>query len=136
MPRPRPIPWPVSAQIGGHFVRQNIRIAQLALLLSMALLLLVLGIFQFTRPQGVAPIIWLAQSIPLLILLPGIYNLSRRSFQWLGFVILLYFIRGVTGVLAPSVQWIDICLLFLSVDIFIISVIASRWLVPHHPSSP
>ncbi len=41
------------------------------------------------------PVIWLVQTIPLLIFLPGLRSGKARSYAWLSFVILLYFIHGV-----------------------------------------
>jgi uncharacterized membrane protein len=41
------------------------------------------------------PVVWLLQTVPLLIFLPGLRRGNARSYAWLSFVILLYFIHGV-----------------------------------------
>jgi len=39
--------------------------------------------------------LWLLRSVPLLIFLPGLLKRHLRSFAWLSFVILLYFVQSV-----------------------------------------
>lgn len=92
-------------------------------------LLVALSIYQFSLPSGVNVTVFCLQALPLIILLPGIFQQRRRTYQWLGFVILLYFVRGVVGVLAPQVHWIDIAQLTLSLSIFLCSLLVSRELI-------
>ena len=67
---------------------------------------------------GVPWVIWLGKLLPLLIFLPGMLRDRLRSFIWLCFVCLLYFIALVervfavpTGVLGWS-GLLAVCLLF------------------------
>ncbi|HMU66497.1 MAG TPA: DUF2069 domain-containing protein [Cellvibrionaceae bacterium] len=100
-----------------------------AQLMAVFLLILLMSFFQLALPAGPVYKIWLLQVLPLLILIPGIYQLKRRSFQFMGFVILLYFIRSVTNVLSGDPAFIDYGILGLSVLIFFLSLMASRVLV-------
>lgn len=40
-------------------------------------------------------VLWLIKSVPLLIFLPGLRARKLRTYAWLSFVVLLYFIQGV-----------------------------------------
>ena len=104
------------------------RFLQYALVAAIVALFGALTFYQFNRPQGINAVVLCLQSIPLLIVLPGIIQLERRSFQWCGFIILIYFMRSVIGVFSPAMQWIDITQLVLSIAIFSISLFGSRQL--------
>lgn len=107
-----------------------------AQLMAVFLLILLMSFFQLALPGGPVYKIWLMQVLPLLILIPGIYQLKRRSFQFMGFVILLYFIRSITNVLAGDPAFIDYGILGLSILIFFLSLMASRVLTANSHSSP
>lgn len=68
--------------------------------------------------SGVPWIIWLAKLVPLLMFLPGMLRDRLRSFIWLCFVCLLYFIALVERVFAVpggALGWLGlfaVCLLF------------------------
>lgn len=97
-----------------------------AQLMAVFLLMLLMSFFQLSLPSGPVYKIWLIQLLPLIILIPGIYQLKRRSFQFMGFVILLYFIRSSTNVLSGDPAFIDYGILGLSILIFVLSLMASR----------
>lgn len=40
-------------------------------------------------------VLWLIKMVPLLIFLPGLMRRKLRTYAWLSFVVLLYFIQGV-----------------------------------------
>ncbi|MFV8820057.1 DUF2069 domain-containing protein [Haliea sp. E17] len=68
-----------------------------------AFILLCLQQFLDMVAAGAPWIIWLAVLLPLLILVPGILRDRPRSFIWLCFVSLLYFMRLVVDLFAnPS----------------------------------
>ena len=70
-------------------------------------------------------VIYLIQIIPLLLFLPGLYRTRLRSYAWLSFVILLYFMRGILTAFETKTRLIGvtevvICtLLFCCIVIFI-----------------
>jgi uncharacterized membrane protein len=106
----------------------KLRVAHLTTNLSYAALLIVLTAWAFTLTQGASVVLWAIVSLPLLILWPGMRKKRHRSYSWLCFVILLYFIKGVEGTMSPAVAWTDVSILALSVVIFIGAMLTSRWL--------
>lgn len=72
--------------------------------------------------------LWLFQSLPLLILLPGLYQKRYRSHSWLCFVILAYFVAYVVEVGSPIGDLNDWIGLILSCVIFTGAMMASRGL--------
>ncbi len=64
-----------------------------------AALLLTFTAYGFTQiPNGnltAIIVLWLIKVLPLLIFLPGLLRRKLRTYAWLSFVVLLYFIQGV-----------------------------------------
>ena len=71
--------------------------------------------------------IWLIKIIPLLILIPGLIKKHHRTYSWLCFVILPYFIF-ITPALFEAFAWKNWVYLALTVIIFITAMMTSRWL--------
>lgn len=96
-------------------------------LLSALLVLIFFKNFSVLNDLGVLLfcIIYLIQIIPLLLFLPGLYHTRLRSYAWLSFVILLYFMRGTLTAFETKTRLIGltevvICtLLFCCIVIFI-----------------
>jgi uncharacterized membrane protein len=54
------------------------------------------GIWQIPEGNITAIIVlWLIKSLPLLIFAPGLRARKLRTYAWLSFVVLLYFVQGV-----------------------------------------
>ncbi|MEP5568553.1 MAG: DUF2069 domain-containing protein [Halioglobus sp.] len=75
---------------------------------------------------GQAPwIIWLALMLPLVIFLPGLLQDNLRSFIWLCFVSLLYFMRLVVSLFEDPrdavaiVGMVAVCTLFCSAMMYV-----------------
>lgn len=75
---------------------------------------------------GQAPwIIWLAVMLPLIIFLPGLLQDNLRSFIWLCFVSLLYFMRLVVSLFEDPrdvlaiVGMVAVCTLFCSAMMYV-----------------
>ena len=70
-------------------------------------------------------VIWLIQTAPLLIFMPGLHRSRVRSYAWLSFVVLMYFIHGVLTAFTPGklviglVETAFCCLLFVALILFI-----------------
>ena len=70
-------------------------------------------------------VIWLIQTAPLLIFLPGLHRSRMRSYAWLSFVVLMYFIHGVLAAFTPGKLIVGLfetafcCLLFVALILFI-----------------
>ena len=80
------------------------------------------------RPGGPSYFFWLIQLLPLLLVLPGIKANYPRSYIWLCFLLLMYFVKGVDGVISPSRAWIDYFVVGISILLFISAMLTSRWL--------
>lgn len=70
----------------------------------------------------------LFQSLPLLIILPGLYRNQHRAYSWLCFIMLIYFIAYVAEVGSPLREWTDYLGLTLSILLFISAMFTSRQL--------
>lgn len=99
-------------------------IASLALYIS---LLVLFSLNQWFRAEGISLFQWSVQCGPLLIFWFGLRKRHRRTYLWLCFVLLLYFIKGVEGVMRPTPNLFDAVLLFSSSSLFITSMLAARW---------
>ena len=61
--------------------------------------------------RGAPWVIWVAKLLPLLIFLPGMLKDSLRSYVWLCFIALGYFVLGVERVFAQpheTVAWVGL----------------------------
>jgi uncharacterized membrane protein len=82
----------------------SIKIAVLArqsVLICMIALVLILTVDNWlNEPLSISR--WLVQIVPLLAFMPSLFSNNLRSYQWLCFVILLYFIYGVLNIFLPE----------------------------------
>ena len=112
-------------------MQSKLRIALTLCLLSYAALLLLFVVYNITTDDGSVQL-WLVQSLPLMIFIPGILRTTEpqswRTYSWLCFVILIYFTHAVTNCMSPLVNWKDIAQLGLSISLFISAMMTSRWL--------
>ncbi|WP_075185821.1 DUF2069 domain-containing protein [Teredinibacter haidensis] len=106
----------------------KVRYSLLAVAISyISLQILFLG-WCFTRASGPNWVVLSAQSLPLLVLLPGLWQKYYRSYSWLCFVILMYFVKGIDGVFMSTANWSDALFVALTVTTFISAMLAARWL--------
>lgn len=68
------------------------------------------------------------QLVPLLIFVPGMLAKHYRTYSWLCFVVLFYFIVGVTNVMSPLADVYGWVTLLASVVLFNAAMMTSRWL--------
>ncbi len=111
---------------------RKVQVSRYLSLSSFAGLLLLFAIYNLTAPQGSLKL-WLIQSLPLAIFIPGLLQpqsryRSWRTYSWLCFVVLLYFTHAVTNVMSPLASWSDTVQLLLSITLFIGAMLTSRWL--------
>lgn len=71
------------------------------------------------RPGLTSAVIWLLESVPLLIFIPGLLKTRLRTFAWLSFVSLMYFIHGVLLAFSPERMWIGLMESLCSIGLFI-----------------
>ena len=72
------------------------------------------------------PVIWLIQTLPLLIFLKGLVQNNPRTYAWMCFVVLLYFTRGVLLAFDPSRRWLGGTELVLCVIMFVAMILYIR----------
>lgn len=91
-------------------------------------------LWQFVRPGGFAWLLWVIQCAPLLLFIPGIKARRPRTYIWLCFVLLFYFIKAVEGAFASNRAWLDFTLVALTCVLFVSAMLTSRWL--QHQQNP
>lgn len=72
-------------------------------------------------------IVWAVASLPLLVFLPGLLRKNFRSYIWLCFVLLLYFLKLVLNLWHPLVSWVDWALVSVLVALYISAMLFARW---------
>ena len=70
--------------------------------------------------------VWLIQIVPLAALLPGLLHNSVRTYQWLCFLVLIYFIVAVLAAFSPSTPWGGLPQLFFCVILFCSAIVFSN----------
>lgn len=97
-----------------------------ATLLLYFTLLVVITISVPLRPAA-SVTVWLIQVVPLLLFLPGMLKKNWRTFIWLCFLLLLYFLVAVLNIFSPSVLVIDYLETALICCLFICAMLFCRW---------
>lgn len=98
---------------------------RIGVLLSLCALLLILTLENWlNQPLSISR--WLIQTIPLLAFLPGLISNKLRAYQWLCFVILLYFISGVLNIFTPEKLISGIMLTLFCVLLFCFAIFYVR----------
>lgn len=92
-----------------------------------AALIGLLSFWNLSRESGPSLVVWAIQVTPLLIFLPGMAIQHYRTYSWLCFVLLLYFILAVQNALMSTSNMLDYVFLTLVVLLFIASMMTSRW---------
>lgn len=112
-------------------VDRRLRVAALASWLSYGALLVAL------LASGLAagtPAVLLALALaPLLLFVPGMRRRNHRSFSYLCFAALLYFVVIVTNLFKPDRSWLDVAALIAVVALFVAAMLCSRWLQRQSP---
>ncbi|MDN3640456.1 DUF2069 domain-containing protein [Simiduia curdlanivorans] len=106
-----------------------------ALALGATAILLLSALVEYLVEPSARLSLLLLQSIPLLLFVPGMWVKHYRTFSWLCFVVLFYFIVAVTQVMSPMANgygWVN---LIASVVLFNAAMMTSRWLqyIAHQP---
>lgn len=83
-------------------------------------------VLSLPEPSLAMPVIWLLQTGPLLIFLPGLLRQRPRIYAWLSFVILLYFMHAVLLAFDPARRWLGILEALLCTSMFILLVVFIR----------
>ena len=70
---------------------------------------------------------WAVHSLPLLLFLPGMLRGDHRSYAWLSFAILMYFIVTVEALFSPQASHYHSATLVLVIVLFTGCVLTIRW---------
>jgi uncharacterized membrane protein len=89
-------------------------------------LLLLFTLLNIMRDAGNLKL-WMMQCIPLLVFIPALRNETHRSYSWLCFVALMYFV-AIVPLLMGRWWWSDWLITILVTVLFIASMMTSRWL--------
>ena len=105
--------------------RERTAIARRAVLVSFTVLILTQLLDSWVRQPPLT--IWVLRVLPLLIFIPGLVRDAVRTYIWLCFVILLYFLTLVLRLFydpADPVAWVGmVCV----VTLFTAAMLYARW---------
>lgn len=87
-------------------------------------------VFGEFRPASFA--IWLIQVSPLLIFARGLHRAALRTYGWVSFVILLYFMHGVLIAFEPERFWLGLVEVLLCTVIFVLLIVFIRKYRAHY----
>lgn len=108
--------------------------ARLVVLLSYGALVLYFGVasvLSFETLNFAIPVIWLIQVLPLLIFARSLYHTHLRTYGWLCFVVLLYFLHAVLVAFDPSRRVLGIIEVTLCSVMFVALVVFIRGYKAH-----
>lgn len=104
--------------------------ARTVCLLSCALLVFLYAIktlFLWPKALDTRLIIFALQALPFLVLLPGMLQRRWRTYAWLCFIVLLYFMNAVLALFSPGRQPIDWLVLLAVISVFMAAMMFIRW---------
>ena len=87
-------------------------------------------VFGEFRPASL--VIWLIQATPLLIFARGLHYANLRTYGWVSFVILLYFMHGVLLAFQPGQFWLGLIEALLCILIFVLLILFIRQYRDHY----
>ena len=93
---------------------------------SYAIFLILMSFLNFFPVDGGIKL-WLVKILPLLIFIPGFIKKKYRTYSWICFAILPYFIWIIPLVMGRG-SWGDWVMTLLIVTLFIASMMTSRWM--------
>jgi len=71
-------------------------------------------------------VIWFVQILPLVIFMPGLHQSRLRSYAWVSFVVLLYFMHGVLVAFVPERRLFGLIEVTLCSVLFVFLIIYIR----------
>ena len=90
-------------------------------------------VFGEFRPASL--VIWLIQATPLLIFARGLHYANLRTYGWMSFVILLYFMHGILIAFQPGQFWLGLIEALLCILIFVLLILFIRQYRDHYQVS-
>lgn len=108
----------------------KVEMARYACLISCALLVLLYAIKTLVLwPKAIDTrlIIFALQALPFVALLPGMLKRHWRSFAWLCFIVLLYFMNATLALFSPQRLVVDWFIMLGVVSVFMTATLFIRW---------
>ena len=108
----------------------------IALTFGGLLLLLLCNSVAMTTQVGITTaVIWIIQTVPLLLFVPGLIKQHLRTHAWLCFVIQIYFIQAVLLAFDSQRMWIGLGECVFSIGLFLALLSYIRQFRRHHQVS-
>ena len=93
---------------------------------ALLLYFVVSAVLVFGDLRAASLVIWLIQVTPLLIFARGLHQARLRTYGWVSFAILLYFMHGVLIAFEPGRFWLGLVEASLSTLIFVLLILFIR----------
>ena len=113
-----------SSELPQHI--QRTRLAILSIYYALLAYFALNAVVVFEEIRLVSLVIWLIQIIPLLLFVVGLHRTRLRTFAWLCFVVLLYFMHGVLVAFQPQRLWLGLIEVTLCSLLFIFLILFIR----------
>ncbi len=107
-------------------LEKKLRTGKLITLLSFGGLLIIFTLLNLTS-EKLNLVFWLFQMFPLLIFIPLLRKPTHRTYSWLCFVSLMYFV-GIIPLLMSSWTFAYWLITLLTCSLFVGAMMTSRWL--------
>ncbi|MBU2887393.1 DUF2069 domain-containing protein [Gilvimarinus agarilyticus] len=101
-------------------------IARLVCLCSLCLLSALFTWVNLTEANG-SWVRWSIQTLPLALFIPGCFRGHYRTYSWLCFVVLFYFMGFVVNAMSPTASVLDYLGVLVTVVVFCAAMMGSRW---------
>ena len=111
---------------------QRTRIATLFIYYALLTYFAVNAAIVFEEIKLASLVIWVIQIIPLLLFVAGLHRAQLRSYAWLCFVVLLYFMHGVLVAFQPQRLWLGLIEVTLCSLLFILLILFIRQYRKHY----
>ena len=111
---------------------QRTRIATLAIYYALLAYFAVNAAIVFEEIKLASLVIWMIQIIPLLLFIVGLHRAQLRSYAWLCFVVLLYFMHGVLVAFQPQRLWLGLVEVTLCSLLFVLLILFIRQYRKHY----
>lgn len=111
---------------------QRTRIAVLAIYYALLAYFALNAVIVFEEIRLASVVIWLIQIMPLLLFVVGLHRARLRTFAWLCFVVLLYFMHGVIVAFQPQRLWLGLIEVTLCSLLFILLILFIRQYREHY----
>ncbi len=111
---------------------KNLKLATLICYYGLIFSFLLSTFLVFREVRLSSIVIWLLQVLPLLLFLRGLHRPYLRSYAWMSFVVLLYFIQGVLTAYDAERLWLGLIEVFFCVFLFLFLILFIREYRKHY----